>query len=160
MIGDTIKFTSINPLKIKVTGRTKQFISSFGEHVIVEEVEKSIKRACEKYNEVQITEFTVGPRILKDKGKSHHEWLIEFKIKPKDLISFEKEVDKNLQELNSYYKDLVQDGILSTLKIKILKRKSFINFMKLKGKLGGQNKVPRLSNDNNLIDEIIKNSIL
>ena len=160
MIGDTIKFTSLNPLKIKVTGRTKQFISSFGEHVIVEEVEKSIKRACEKYNEVQITEFTVGPRILKDKGKSHHEWLIEFKIEPKDLISFEKEVDKNLQELNSYYKDLVQDGILSTLKIKILKRKSFINFMKLKGKLGGQNKVPRLSNDNNLIDEIIKNSIL
>ena len=160
MIGDTIKFTSLNPLKIKVTGRTKQFISSFGEHVIVEEVEKSIKRACEKYNEVQITEFTVGPRILKDKGKSHHEWLIEFKIEPKDLISFEKEVDKNLQELNSYYKDLVQDGILTTLKIKILKRKSFINFMKLKGKLGGQNKVPRLSNDNNLIDEIIKNSIL
>ena len=160
MIGDTIKFTSLNPLKIKVTGRTKQFISSFGEHVIVEEVEKSIKKACEKYNEVQITEFTVGPRILKDKGKSHHEWLIEFKIEPKDLISFEKEVDKNLQELNSYYKDLVQDGILSTLKIKILKRKSFINFMKLKGKLGGQNKVPRLSNDNNLIDEIIKNSIL
>ena len=89
MIGDTIKFTSLNPLKIKVTGRTKQFISSFGEHVIVEEVEKSIKRACEKYNEVQITEFTVGPRILKDKGKSHHEWLIEFKIEPKDLISFE-----------------------------------------------------------------------
>ena len=160
MIGDTIKFTSLNPLKIKVTGRTKQFISSFGEHVIVEEVEKSIKRACEKYNEVQITEFTVGPRILKDKGKSHHEWLIEFKIEPKDLISFEKQVDENLQELNSYYKDLVQDGILSTLKIKILKRKSFINFMKLKGKLGGQNKVPRLSNDNNLIDEIIKNSIL
>ena len=160
MIGDTIKFTSLNPLKIKVTGRTKQFISSFGEHVIVEEVEKSIKKACEKYKEVQITEFTVGPRILKDKGKSHHEWLIEFKIEPKDLISFEKEVDKNLQELNSYYKDLVQDGILSTLKIKILKRKSFINFMKLKGKLGGQNKVPRLSNDNNLIDEIIKNSIL
>ena len=156
LIGDTIKFTSLNPLKIKVTGRTKQFISSFGEHVIVEEVEKSLKRACEIFKETQIIEFTVGPRIEKRKGKSHHEWLIEFKSKPHNIDLFEKEIDLNLQKLNSYYKDLIQDGILSRLKIKILKRKSFINFMKSKGKLGGQNKVPRLSNDVKLINEIIK----
>ena len=156
LIGDTIKFTSLNPLKIKVTGRTKQFISSFGEHVIVEEVEESLKEACKVYKETKIIEFTVGPRIEKSKGKSHHEWLIEFKSKPNNIDLFEKEIDLNLQKLNPYYKDLIQDGILSRLKIKILKRKSFINFMKSKGKLGGQNKVPRLSNDEKLINEIIK----
>ena len=156
LIGDTIKFTSLNPLKIKVTGRTKQFISSFGEHVIVEEVEESLKEACKVYKETKIIEFTVGPRIEKSKGKSHHEWLIEFKSKPHNIDLFEKEIDLNLQKLNPYYKDLIQDGILSRLKIKILKRKSFINFMKSKGKLGGQNKVPRLSNDEKLINEIIK----
>jgi hypothetical protein len=156
LIGDTVKFTSLNPLKIKVTGRTKQFISSFGEHVIVEEVEESLKRACKVFKETKIIEFTVGPRIKKIRGKSHHEWLIEFKNKPQNLDLFEKEIDLNLQSLNSYYKDLVQDGILSRLKIKIVKRKSFINFMKSKGKLGGQNKVPRLSNDEKLINEIIK----
>ncbi len=156
LIGDTIKFISLNPLKIKVTGRTKQFISSFGEHIIVEEVEKALLKACKIHREAKIIEFTVGPRIIKSKGKSHHEWLIEFKSKPKDLRSFEKEIDLNLQRLNSYYKDLIQDGVLSTLKIKSLKRKSFINFMKSKGKLGGQNKVPRLSNDDTLINEIIK----
>ena len=156
LIGDTIKFTSLNPLKIKVTGRTKQFISSFGEHVIVEEVEEALKKACEVFKETQIIEFTVGPRIKKSKGKSQHEWLIEFKKLPKNLNLFEKEIDLNLQRLNSYYEDLIKDGVLSTLKIKPLKRKSFINFMKSKGKLGGQNKVPRLSNDDNLINEIIK----
>jgi len=153
---DTIVFTSLNPFKIKVTGRTKQFISSFGEHVIVEEVEEALKKACEVFNETQIIEFTVGPRIKKSKGKSQHEWLIEFKKLPKNLNLFEKEIDLNLQRLNSYYEDLIKDGVLSTLKIKPLKRKSFINFMKSKGKLGGQNKVPRLSNDDNLINEIIK----
>ena len=156
MIGDTVKFTSLNPLKIKVTGRTKQFISAFGEHVIVEEVDLSLKKACEKFKEVKIVEYTVGPKIINKKGKSHHIWLIEFKSKPNNLSLFENEIDKNLQELNSYYKDLIQDNILSTLKIKVLKRESFINFMKSIGKLGGQNKVPRLSNNDKLINKILK----
>ena len=156
MIGDTVKFTSLNPLKIKVTGRTKQFISAFGEHVIVEEVDLSLKKACEKFKEVKIVEYTVGPKIINKKGKSHHIWLIEFKNKPNNLSLFENEIDKNLQELNSYYKDLIQDNILSTLKIKVLKRESFINFMKSIGKLGGQNKVPRLSNNDKLISKILK----
>ena len=156
MIGDTVKFTSLNPLKIKVTGRTKQFISAFGEHVIVEEVDLSLKKACEKFKEVKIVEYTVGPKIINKKGKSHHIWLIEFKSKPNNLSLFENEIDKNLQELNSYYKDLIQDNILNTLKIKVLKRESFINFMKSIGKLGGQNKVPRLSNNDKLINKILK----
>ena len=156
MIGDTVKFTSLNPLKIKVTGRTKQFISAFGEHVIVEEVDLSLKKACEKFKEVKIVEYTVGPKIINKKGKSHHIWLIEFKNKPNNLSLFENEIDKNLQELNSYYKDLIQDNVLSTLKIKVLKRESFINFMKSIGKLGGQNKVPRLSNNGELISKILK----
>ena len=156
IIGDTIKFTSLNPLKIRVTGRTKQFISAFGEHVIVEEVDLSLKKACEKFKEVQIVEYTVGPKIINKKGKSHHQWLIEFKTKPKNLALFEKEIDINLQKHNTYYKDLIQDKVLSTLKIKELKRKSFINFMKSIGKLGGQNKVPRLSNDDKLINQILK----
>ena len=156
LIGDTVKFTSLNPLKIKVTGRTKQFISAFGEHVIVEEVDSSLKKAIQKFNEIKIVEYTVGPKILSQKGKSHHQWLIEFKNKPKNLSSFENEIDNNLQELNAYYRDLRQDKVLSSLKIKELKRKSFINFMKSIGKLGGQNKVPRLSNDDKLINQLLK----
>ena len=154
---DNVATSSITAaLKEQIADLTKQFISSFGEHVIVEEVEEALKKACEVFKETQIIEFTVGPRIKKSKGKSQHEWLIEFKKLPKNLNLFEKEIDLNLQRLNSYYEDLIKDGVLSTLKIKPLKRKSFINFMKSKGKLGGQNKVPRLSNDDNLINEIIK----
>ena len=154
-IGDTIKFTSLNPLKIRVTGRIKQYISAFGEHVIVEEVDKSLKLACQRFKEVKVIEYTVGPYISDEKGKSCHEWLIEFSSLPNDIKSFEKCLDENLQHLNIYYKDLISDKVLSRLKVKIVKRKSFINFMKSIGKLGGQNKVPRLSNDREIIDKII-----
>ena len=93
---------------------------------------------------------------MNDKSKSHHEWLIEFESKPKNIKLFEKELDSNLQKLNIYYRDLIQDNVLSSLKIRIAKKKSFINFMKSIGKLGGQNKVPRISNDRKIIDQIIK----
>ncbi len=154
-IGDTIKFTCLNPLKIKVTGRTKHYLSTFGEHVIIEEVDEALNRACKKFKKIEIVEYTVGPKIVNSKGKSHHEWLIEFKKTPNNLTLFEKEIDKNLQNLNPYYKDLIQDGVLATLKIKVMKKKSFINFMKSIGKLGGQNKVPRISNDRELITSIL-----
>ncbi|MAR84762.1 MAG: hypothetical protein CL869_01025 [Cytophagia bacterium] len=154
-IGDTIKFTSLNPPKIRVTGRIKQYISAFGEHVIVEEVDKSLKLACKRFKEVKVIEYTVGPYISNEKGKSCHEWLIEFSTLPNDIKSFEKCLDENLQHLNIYYRDLISDKVLSRLKVKIAKRKSFINFMKSIGKLGGQNKVPRLSNDRKIIDRII-----
>jgi hypothetical protein len=155
-IGDTIKFTNINPLKIKVSGRTKQYISAFGEHVIVDEVERSLKKTCEKFNEVEIVEFTVGPRIMNQKSRSHHEWFIEFKSQPFNFKDFENELDFNMKKLNIYYKDLRKDKILSRLKITKAKKKSFINFMKSIGKLGGQNKVPRLSNNIKLIEKIKK----
>ena len=154
-MGDTIKFTNLNPLKIKVTGRTKHYLSTFGEHVIVEEVDKALNKACKKFKNIQIVEYTVGPKIINRKGKSHHEWLIEFKKTPKNIDLFEKEIDKNLQSLNSYYNDLIKDGVLTTLKIRIMKKKSFINFMKSIGKLGGQNKVPRISNDRKIITKIL-----
>ncbi len=154
-IGDTIKFTSLNPLKIRVTGRTKHYLSTFGEHIIIEEVDKALNKACKKFRKIEVVEYTVGPNIINKKGKSHHEWLIEFKNPPKNLNLFEKEIDKNLQNLNSYYKDLIKDGVLTTLKIRVMKKKSFINFMKSIGKLGGQNKVPRISNDRKLITKIL-----
>lgn len=153
-IGDTIKFTNTNPLKIKVSGRTKQYVSAFGEHVIVDEVEKSLKKTCEKFKEVEIVEYTVGPRIMNQKSESHHEWFIEFKSPPSRIKDFEIELDLNMKNLNIYYRDLRKDKILSRLKITKAKKKSFINFMKSIGKLGGQNKVPRLSNDVKLIEKV------
>ena len=155
-IGDTIKFTNLNPFKIRVSGRTKQFISAFGEHVIVEDVEISLKITCQKFREVEITEYTVGPKIIDKRSKSHHEWLIEFKTPPKNMSEFEKELDKNMQKRNIYYKDLINDKVISRLKVNQAKKKSFINFMKSIGKLGGQNKVPRISNDNSIIEKIKK----
>ncbi len=155
-IGDTIKFTNINPLKIRVSGRTKQYISAFGEHVIADEVERSLRKVCEKFKEVEIVEYSVGPRIMNQKSKSHHEWLIEFKSLPLNFKDFKNELDLNMRNLNTYYNDLRKDKILSRLKITIVKKKSFINFMKSIGKLGGQNKVPRLSNSIKLIDKIKK----
>ena len=124
--------------------------------MIVEEVDNSLKKTCEIFKEVKVIEYTVGPKIVNDKSKSHHEWLIEFESKPKNIKLFEKELDSNLQKLNIYYRDLIQDNVLSSLKIRIAKKKSFINFMKSIGKLGGQNKVPRISNDRKIIDQIIK----
>ncbi|PDH45685.1 MAG: hypothetical protein CNE34_00560 [Rhodothermaeota bacterium MED-G18] len=153
-IGDTIKFTDTNPLKIKVSGRTKQYVSAFGEHVIVDEVEKSLKKTCEKFKDVEIVEYTVGPRIMNQKSKSHHEWFIEFKSPPSRIKDFEIELDLNMKNLNIYYRDLRKDKILSRLKITKAKKKSFINFMKSIGKLGGQNKVPRLSNNVKLIEKV------
>ena len=153
-IGDTIKFTNLNPFKIRVSGRTKQFISAFGEHVIVEDVERSLKKTCEKFREVQIIEYTVGPKIVDKKSKSCHEWLIEFKTPPKNMKEFEKELDRNMQMRNIYYNDLINDKVISRLKVSEAKKKSFINFMKSIGKLGGQNKVPRISNDNSIIERV------
>ena len=150
-LGDTIKFVSTNPYRIIVTGRTKHFISAFGEHVIGEEVEAALLDAAAKEN-VQIIEFTVAPMIAQDGGKSFHEWLIEFEHIPADMVAFAKRVDDNLRTKNVYYDDLIGGNILEQLKISIVKKHGFIYYMKSIGKLGGQNKVPRLSNDRNIAD--------
>jgi len=153
-IGDTVKFISKDPYRILVSGRIKHFISAFGEHVIGEEVEKAMKHAMQKFPEVELTEFTVAPQVAATDGLPHHEWFVEFSNAPKDAEMFRVELDNNLRELNVYYDDLISGNILRTLKLTTLKKNSFIDYMKSQGKLGGQNKVPRLSNDRKIADEL------
>ena len=150
-IGDTIKFVSLKPFRIIVTGRIKHFISAFGEHVIAEEVESSMMTVSKESN-VHITEFTVAPFISSDKGKSYHEWFIEFETAPDNLTAFSEKLDSQLRQKNVYYDDLISGNILQTLKITVVQKNGFIDYMKSIGKLGGQNKVPRLSNDRNIAD--------
>jgi len=154
-LGDTVKFVSTDPYRLVVTGRTKHFISAFGEHVIGEEVEYSILKAAEEEH-VQITEFTVAPFVSKNEGKSYHEWFIEFENQPGDINSFANKVEVNLRKKNVYYDDLISGNILSPLKITAVRKNGFIDYMKSIGKLGGQNKVPRLSNDRKIADELAK----
>ena len=150
-IGDTVKFVSTNPYRLVVTGRTKHFISAFGEHVIGEEVEASLLQAANEEH-IHITEFTVAPRISTDAGKSFHEWFIEFENKPEDIAAFARKIDDNLRNRNVYYDDLIAGNILQRLKISPIQKNGFIDYMKSIGKLGGQNKVPRLSNDRTIAD--------
>ena len=152
-IGDTVKFVSTNPYRIIVSGRTKHFISAFGEHVIGEEVEAAMLKAANEQNE-KVTEFTVAPMIAQGDGKSYHEWFVEFEHTPANLHEFEKKIDDNLRQKNVYYDDLIKGNILQPLKITSLQKNGFINYMKSQGKLGGQNKVPRLSNDRIIADEL------
>ena len=154
-IGDTVKFVSTYPHRLLVTGRIKHFISAFGEHVIGEEVENAMRETIKRYPEVELVEFTVAPNVDPEKGLPKHEWFIEFRHMPDDLASFQNHLDLHLQNLNTYYFDLVTGKILSELEIIPLKNNSFRNYMKSIGKLGGQNKVPRLSNDRKLADELI-----
>ena len=152
-IGDTIKFVSINPYRIIVSGRIKHFTSAFGEHVIAEEVEKSLKETIEILTS-EVNEFHVAPQVNPDEGLPYHEWLIEFEKEPEDLNQFGVEIDKTLQKYNSYYKDLITGGILNPLKITPISKNGFREYMKSIGKLGGQNKVPRLANDRKIADKL------
>ncbi|WEK33884.1 MAG: GH3 auxin-responsive promoter family protein [Candidatus Pseudobacter hemicellulosilyticus] len=154
-IGDTVKFLSTNPYRLVVTGRTKHFISAFGEHVIGEEVEYSLIKAAEEAG-VHIREFTVAPVITQGEGKSYHEWFIEFENQPADIGSFAHKVDSYLRQKNIYYNDLITGNILLPLHIRPVKKNGFIDYMKSIGKLGGQNKVPRLSNDRKIAVELEK----
>lgn len=154
-IGDTVKFVSTNPYRIVVTGRIKHFISAFGEHVIGEEVEQSLLKAAAEEN-VHVTEFTVAPMIEQGEGKSYHEWFIEFENRPADLERFAGKLNDLMRDKNIYYDDLIAGNILKPLKITTMKKNGFIDYMKSIGKLGGQNKVPRLSNDRKIADELMK----
>lgn len=154
-IGDTVKFTSTDPYRLIVSGRTKHFISAFGEHVIGEEVEFSMKKVTEEHD-VRITEFTVAPYVSSDEGKSYHEWFIEFETMPSNIVAFTARLDMVLRQKNVYYDDLISGNILQPLKVTAVRRNGFIDYMKSIGKLGGQNKVPRLSNDRKIADELIK----
>jgi len=158
-LGDTVKFTSIYPHKVIVTGRIKHFISAFGEHVIAEEVEKAMHLTVEEFPEVEIVEFTVAPQVTPVEGLPFHQWFVEFQQPPNDLQAFEKQLDLHLQSLNTYYLDLISGSILKNLEILPLQAQGFINYMKSIGKLGGQNKVPRLSNDRKMAVELEKLSV-
>ncbi|MBR2648839.1 MAG: GH3 auxin-responsive promoter family protein [Sediminibacterium sp.] len=150
-LGDTVKFVSINPYRLIVTGRTKHFISAFGEHVIGEEVEQAMLTALTQYP-AKVTEFTVAPMVQQGEGKSYHEWFIEFEEGPANLEDFAAALNDALRNKNVYYDDLMRGNILLPLKISKLRKNGFIEYMKGEGKLGGQNKVPRLSNDRKLVD--------
>ena len=152
-IGDTVKFVSTDPYRLVVTGRIKHFISAFGEHVIGEEVEQSLLKAAEK-NNIRITEFTVAPFIQQGEGKSYHEWFVEFENKPDNIPAFAQQVNEILREKNIYYDDLIRGNILQPLKITVVRKNGFIDYMKSIGKLGGQNKVPRLSNDRTIANAL------
>ena len=152
-IGDTVKFVSTKPYRLVVSGRTKHFISAFGEHVIGEEVEYSLMKAANE-DSVKITEFTVAPEVQQGSGKSYHEWFIEFETPPVDLHAFAEKVDNNLREKNVYYDDLITGNILQQLIITPVRKNGFIDYMKSIGKLGGQNKLPRLSNDRRIAEEL------
>jgi hypothetical protein len=153
-LGDTIKFVSKDPYKIVVTGRIKHYISAFGEHVIGEEVEQALMSVANEQG-VDIIEFTVAPQVNPPQGQlPYHEWFIEFVAAPKSLEFFSLAVDKALQKKNIYYFDLIEGNILQPLVIQSLKKDTFINYMRSQGKLGGQNKVPRLANDRKIADEL------
>jgi hypothetical protein len=155
-IGDTVRFVSKNPYRVRVTGRIKHFISAFGEHVIGEEIEKAMQKAMEKFPSVSVVEYTVAPMVTPAEGLPHHEWLVEFANPPSDPEAFALELDNQLRELNVYYDDLISGSILRTLKLVQLPRNAFIDYMRSKGKLGGQNKVPRLANDRAIADELLR----
>ena len=156
-IGDTVKFVSTNPYRVVVSGRIKHFISAFGEHVIAEEVETSLKYALEKIP-AEIKEFHVAPQINPDFGLPYHEWFIEFEVAPKDISAFGTVINSSLEKQNAYYKDLVSGGVIRPLVISVVSKNGFIEYMKSIGKLGGQNKVPRLANNRKIANKITVSS--
>jgi hypothetical protein len=155
-LGDTIQFTSLKPYRVIVSGRIKHFISAFGEHVIAKEVEQAMQEATERTNS-RITEFTVAPQITPEGEElPFHEWFVEFEKEPDDMQEFITILDKSLQQQNSYYFDLIKGKILQQLKINKIPVNGFQQYMKSIGKLGGQNKLPRLSNDRKIARELEK----
>lgn len=155
-LGDTVKFVSLNPYRIIVTGRIKHFTSAFGEHVIAEEVEEAVKLAIDQFD-ANILEFHVAPQVNPGNNElPYHEWFVEFETEPSDIKKLAAFIDEYMQKRNPYYKDLREGNILKELIIRPVEKHGFNNFMKSVGKLGGQNKLPRLSNDRNIADSLKK----
>ena len=152
-IGDTVRFLSTDPYRLIVSGRIKHFTSAFGEHVIVEEVENALQLALDKYS-TEINEFHVAPQVNPEKGLPFHEWFIEFKKEPKNLNNFIAFLDENMRSQNTYYRDLIDGKVLRPLVVTKVKKGGFIHYMRSVGKLGGQNKVPRLANNRDIADNL------
>jgi len=152
-IGDTVQFTSLFPHRVIVSGRIKHFISAFGEHVIANEVEKAIKEATEETQTV-INEFTVAPQINPPSGLPYHEWFVEFESEPENMETFAEAIDNSMRKQNIYYDDLITGNVLRKVVVTKVSKNGFQDYMKSQGKLGGQNKIPRLSNDRNIADNL------
>lgn len=152
-IGDTVEFTSLKPYRVIVSGRIKHFISAFGEHVIGKEVEQALKEATEN-TDITVNEFTVAPKINPSEGLPYHEWFIEFENEPKDESELIRKLELSLQKQNSYYFDLIEGKVLRPLVVTKVKKDGFQTYMKSIGKLGGQNKIPRLSNDRKIANKL------
>ena len=150
-IGDTVQFTSTSPYRVIVSGRIKHFISAFGEHVIGKEVEAALQEAMQG-TPVRVNEFTVAPQITPAEGLPYHEWLIEFEKAPTDLATFALKIDQAMRRQNMYYDDLISGNVLRPLVVTPVGNGGFHDYMKSIGKLGGQNKIPRLSNDRTIAD--------
>jgi phenylacetate-coenzyme A ligase PaaK-like adenylate-forming protein len=152
-IGDTVQFTSLKPYRIIVSGRIKHFISAFGEHVIGKEVESALKEAMGN-TDIRVNEFTVAPQINPQNGLPFHEWFIEFENEPQNMEDFALKIDHAMRKQNTYYDDLISGNVLRTLIVSKIKPNGFNDYMKSIGKLGGQNKIPRLSNDRKIADPL------
>ena len=158
-IGDVVRFISKKPYRIVVSGRTKHFTSAFGEHVIAFEVEEAMKATVEKFP-AQITEFHLAPQVNPQEGLPYHEWFIEFEKEPENLEDFRQNLDAEMRKRNVYYDDLITGNILQVLKITRLQKNAFQDYAKSEGKLGGQNKIPRLANDRKIGDFLETRSYL
>ncbi len=152
-IGDTVQFTSLKTYRIIVSGRIKHYISAFGEHVIGKEVEEALKEAMEG-TEIRVNEFTVAPQITPKEGLPYHEWLIEFENEPENLEAFSLKIDDAMRKQKVYYDDLIVGNVLRKLIIRKVSKNGFKDYMKSIGKLGGQNKIQRLSNDRYIADKL------
>ena len=156
LIGDTIRFTSLNPFRIKVTGRTKHHINVFGEELMVENTDSAIAKTCATLN-CEIVDYTVAPIFMEGKEKGAHEWLIEFKKQPENIDVFTELLDKNLQQVNSDYEaKRFNNMTLNKLVLHVAKENLFYNWLKKNDKLGGQHKIPRLSNSRNYLEELLQ----
>ncbi len=154
LIGDTVRFTSLNPYRIKITGRTKHYINVFGEELMIENTDKALAKTAEEFK-LDVIEYTVAPVFMKDKEKGAHEWMIEFKKNPDDLTSFVKRLDENIQAINSDYEAKRYNNMtLNQLVLNVAKPNLFHLWLSKKDKLGGQNKIPRLSNDRSYLEQL------
>ena len=155
IIGDTVMFTSTYPYKIKITGRTKLFINVFGEEIIIDNAERAVKAACDATDAI-LFEYTAAPIFMTDKDKGQHEWVIEFKREPNDMDLFTKTLDETLQSVNSDYEaKRTNDSTLLLPKVTAVPENTFLRWMSGRGKVGGQNKIPRLSNERKYVKELL-----
>ncbi|MEN9908963.1 MAG: hypothetical protein RLZZ540_2112, partial [Bacteroidota bacterium] len=154
LVGDTVRFTSLNPFRIRVTGRTKHHINVFGEELMVENTDQALAKACH-ITHAEIVDYTVAPIFMKEKEKGAHEWMIEFKKKPADMIVFQKALDETLQTLNSDYEAKRYNNMtLNPLVINVAREHLFYDWLKDNNKLGGQHKIPRLSNQRDYLEQL------